>query len=112
MNATTSESIDVMERRAAKAGLAERRRAERHRFESRATAFCLGGQHFGEIHALKTYDYSNCGFCALSRTPIEPGSAVTVGFEYQGFSAERGKVLRCEAFEVGYRVAVHFEGMP
>ena len=88
----------------------ERRHAPRLTLDSCATAFCLGGGRFGQIHSMKTRDYCREGFSALSSRPLEPGCAVSIGFEATDCRAQRGIVLRCEPSRDGFRIAVRFEG--
>ncbi|HRQ76113.1 MAG TPA: PilZ domain-containing protein [Phycisphaerales bacterium] len=87
----------------------ERRSSDRWSSPGAATAFRLGGRDFGRMHELKLIDFSHHGLGAISPTVIEPGTAVSIGFQAPGCIARRGTVLRCTPCGDGYRVAVEFE---
>jgi hypothetical protein len=87
----------------------DRRRAPRTAIECSATAFCLG-RRFGEIHELRTIDYSPCGISAEAHAQLEPGMIVSIGMSSPGCAAGCGHVVRCERAEHGYHVAVCFDG--
>jgi len=89
---------------------ADRRLSHRAQAEGRATAFCLGGGHFGEMVTMKACDYGDGGVAAFSRTPLPPGCDVSIGFESRRCLAGRGTVLRCQPCDEGYRVAIRFCG--
>jgi hypothetical protein len=90
----------------------ERRLSRRAEAEGCATAFCLGGGHFGQMFTMKACDYCEGGVAVYCRTPVPPGSDVAIGFESRHCSAGRGTVLRCQPCEEGYRVAIRFCGTP
>lgn len=87
----------------------ERRMTDRWAMEAAATAFELGGADFGRMHELKIIDASDAGVGAISRTVLEPGAVVSLGFAAPGRIARRGVVLRCEPCGEGYRIAIEFE---
>lgn len=87
----------------------ERRGIDRWPMQGAATAFRLSGEHFGIMHELRMLDYSHDGLGAVSASVIEPGTAVSIGFQTPGYIAKRGTVLRCSPCGQGYRVAVQFE---
>ncbi|UCD74978.1 MAG: PilZ domain-containing protein [Phycisphaerales bacterium] len=87
----------------------ERRCIERWPMEGAATAFGLAGEHFGHIHEMTMCDYSHGGMGAISDTPIEPGTQVSVGFQQPGVVARRGVIRRCYPCGNGYRVGIQFE---
>jgi hypothetical protein len=88
----------------------ERRLSRRAQAEGCATAFCLGGGHFGQMFSMKTCDYCEGGVAVFSSTPISPGCDVSIGFESRRCLAGRGTVLRCQPCDKGYRVAIRFCG--
>ncbi|MDY7107764.1 MAG: PilZ domain-containing protein [Planctomycetota bacterium] len=90
----------------------ERRRSPRAPVEGHATAFCLGGGHFGETFTMDACDYCPGGMAAVSSEPLPAGCDVSVGFEAPHCLAGRGRVLRCQPCEEGYRVAIRFLGAP
>src|SRR5688500_15714067 len=64
-------------------------------------------------------DVSLGGLSAISPTPLQSGERVSVSFPHgwSGGSLQRawdaaGRVLRCEASGLGYRIAVEFDAMP
>lgn len=69
---------------------------------------------------LSLRDLSLGGLSAISSMPLERGERLTVSFPPQGLSCggQRGgwdavgRVLRCDASGLGYRVAVEFESLP
>ena len=87
----------------------ERRGVDRWPTQSAATAFCLSGECFGQMHDLSVTDYSSDGLGASSETVIQPGEQVSIGFQAPGRIAKRGTVLRCLPCGNGYRVAIQFE---
>jgi hypothetical protein len=87
----------------------ERREVDRWSTLAAATAFCLGGERFGEMHDLSVLDYSDDGLGAICDTVIPPGEVVSIGFQSPGLIARRGVVLRCQPCGQGYRVAIRFE---
>lgn len=87
----------------------ERRCSDRWPQEGQATAFQLGGDHFGQLHEMRMQDYGPGGLAAISDTAIAPGASVTLGFSVPGYMAARGTVLRCVPCGEGYRVAIRFE---
>jgi hypothetical protein len=87
----------------------ERRSVDRWPTQAAATAFCLSGERFGQMHDLTVTDYSFEGLGAWSNTVIEPGMTVSIGFQAPGRTAKRGTVLRCIPSGQGYRVAIQFE---
>src|SRR5437868_14778379 len=72
----------------------ERRAIDRWRMEGSATAFCLSGDRFGQMHDLQMLDYSHDGLGAVSETVLEPGTQVSIGFQSPGYVGKRGIVLR------------------
>ncbi|MHC4946897.1 MAG: PilZ domain-containing protein [Planctomycetota bacterium] len=88
----------------------ERRQGDRWSTSGAATAFRLGGDQFGLMHDLQLLDGSVGGIGAVSTTPIEPGTVVSVGFEDPTWTARRGVVVRCLPCGDGYRVGVRYEG--
>jgi hypothetical protein len=65
--------------------------------------------------SLALRDLSVGGMSALSQTPLERGERVSVFFPPQGASRgwdAYGRVVRCEASGMGYRVAVEFDPLP
>jgi hypothetical protein len=89
---------------------AERRRSPRAHVDGHATAFCLGGGHFGQMFTMTACDYGTGGMAAVCRQPLPAGCDVSVGFEARQCDAGRGTVLRCQPCEEGYRVAIRFLG--
>lgn len=87
----------------------DRRLCERWKLDGCATAFCLGGDSFGRMHALSNIDYSYGGLGADSMDAIEPGSVVSIGFQNPGCIARRGVVVRSLRRDRGWRVAIRFE---
>ena len=75
-----------------------------------ATAFCLAGDRFGELHDLRLFDFSEGGAGTFSRHTIEPGTVVSLGFQTSDFLARRGVSVACTPCGKGYRVAFRFEG--
>lgn len=87
----------------------ERRAADRWPLNGAATAFCVSGEKFGQMHDMCVLDYSFDGMGALSSTPIDPGTVISIGFQAPGYTAKRGNVLRCVPCGNGYRVAIQFQ---
>jgi len=87
----------------------ERRGVDRWHTQTAATAFCLSGERFGQMHDLTVTDYSTDGLGASCETVIQPGEHVSIGFQAPGRIAKRGTVLRCIPCGHGYRVAIQFE---
>jgi len=87
----------------------ERRMSDRWPADIAGTAFELGGNSFGHMHQIKVLDYSGGGLGAISDTPLNPGSVVSIGFAALGMYAKRGTVLRCTPCGEGYRISVQFE---
>ncbi len=69
---------------------------------------------------LSIRDLSLGGLSAISPTALDRGERLTVSFPAQGLSCGGmrgawdavGRVVRCEASGLGYRVAVEFESVP
>jgi hypothetical protein len=69
---------------------------------------------------LSLRDLSLGGLSAISSMPLQKGERLTVSFPAQGLSCGGlrggwdavGRVLRCDASGLGYRVAVEFESLP
>jgi PilZ domain len=60
--------------------------------------------------ALRDVSFGGCS--ALSQGPLNPGERLSIMFPGQGGSAPwdaRGRVLRCDASAMGYRIAVQFD---
>lgn len=87
----------------------ERRDIDRWPVQGAATATCLSGERFGQMHDLSMLDYSFDGMGAISGTVLDPGMSVAVAFQSPGFLAKRGTVLRCAPCGNGYRVAIQFQ---
>lgn len=87
----------------------ERRQNDRWQSEGVATAFQLAGERFGAMYTLRVVDFSSDGLGALSDTPIEPGTLVSIGFQAPGRIAKRGVVSRCLPCGDGYHVGIQFE---
>jgi hypothetical protein len=87
----------------------ERRQVDRVPTDGHATALRVGGDCFGQIHDLRLVDYSVGGLAAICGDPIEPGTALSLGFANPGWLARRGVVRRCLPCGSGYRVAIQFE---
>ena len=87
----------------------DRRSMDRWSATGLATAFCLTGDAFGQMHDLSLTDYSHDGMGAISTGPVTPGTEVSVGFSAPGHLARRGTVLRCDPCGQGYRVAIQFQ---
>ena len=65
--------------------------------------------------ALSLRDLSLGGLSAISQTPVAPGERVAVFFPPQGMRRgwdAFGRVLRCNASALGYRIAVEFDPIP
>ena len=73
----------------------ERRYVDRWPVNGIATAICVGGANFGQMHELSMLDYSFDGLGAISKNVLEPGMNVSIGFQSPGYPAKRGTVLRC-----------------
>ena len=87
----------------------ERRCADRWSSDGTASIFVLGGNDFGRIQELAIEDLSAGGFGAISDSPIEPGTLVSIGFSHFGAVARRGIVRRCFPCGRGYRIGIQFE---
>jgi len=87
----------------------ERRDVDRWPVQGVATAICLSGEKFGQMHELSMLDYSFDGLGAISGTALPPGAIVSIGFQSPGYPAKRATVLRCTPCGKGYRVAIQFE---
>jgi hypothetical protein len=87
----------------------ERRQVDRWPADGAATAFELGGDDFGSMHALRMLDFSDHGMGAFSDTVLTPGTTISIGFQAPGCIARRGDVVRCEPCGEGYRIAVRFQ---
>ena len=71
--------------------------------------------------SLSLRDLSLGGFSAMSETPLQRGERLTVSFPAQGVFATGGakraewdacgRVVRCDASGLGYRVAVEFDAV-
>jgi hypothetical protein len=90
---------------------AERREHDRWNVHGVATAFCIAGEHFGEMYDLHMLDISAEGMGATCDEAIPPGSAISIGFEAPGYLAKRGEVLHCQPIGHGYRVAIRFDAL-
>lgn len=88
----------------------DRRRSERWEEEGQATAFVLGGEMFGTIFELKTFDCSNGGVGAECQQAINPGTVVSVGFDNPAHGARRAVVVGCYPNGSGYRIGIRYEG--
>lgn len=86
----------------------ERRSSPRHEVEGVATAFCLDGERFGDVHDLTLVDYGAGGIAALCDRPLDPGTSISLGFADQRRLARRGVVKRCQPCGAGYRIGVQF----
>lgn len=86
----------------------ERRAVDRWPVQGTATAICLGGDRFGQMHQLRLADCSDDGLGAISSTVLEPGTMVSIGFQTPGMLARRAMVLRCQPCGEGYRVGLQF----
>jgi hypothetical protein len=65
--------------------------------------------------SLALRDLSIGGLSALTQTPMAQGERVSVFFPPQGASRgwdAYGRVIRCEASGMGYRVAMEFDPLP
>jgi hypothetical protein len=65
--------------------------------------------------SLALRDLSLGGLSAISETPVQAGERIAVFFPPQGASRgwdAYGRVIRCDAGQFGYRVAVEFDPMP
>lgn len=65
--------------------------------------------------SLALRDLSLGGLSAITQTPLQKGERITVFFPPQGTSRgwdAYGKVLRCDASSMGYRVAMEFDPLP
>ena len=65
--------------------------------------------------SLALRDLSFGGLSAISQTPITRGERLTVFFPPQGTNRgwdAYGRVLRCDASSLGYRIAVEFDPLP
>lgn len=89
----------------------ERREHDRWNVQGVATAFCLAGEHFGEMYELHMLDYSDHGLGATCDTAVPPGSVVSIGFQAPGYLAKRGEVIHCQPCGQGYRIAVRFDSL-
>ena len=87
----------------------ERRYVDRWPVQGVATAICLHGEKFGQMHELSMLDFSFEGLGAISNTVLEPAMNVSIGFQSPGYPAKRGIVLRCTPCGNGYRVAIQFQ---
>jgi hypothetical protein len=87
----------------------ERRLIDRWPARGVASAYCVGGDRFGQRFILQLIDESHEGLAARTSRPLEPGTAVSVGFATLGHHARRGVVLRCVPCGEGYRLAIRFE---
>jgi hypothetical protein len=86
----------------------ERRAIDRWPVHGSATAICLGGDRFGQLHQLRLSDCSLDGLGAVSETVLEPGTMVSVGFQTPGMLPRQAVVLRCQPCGDGYRVGMQF----
>ena len=87
-----------------------RRTRNRWPQDGSATAFCLAGNRFGELHELRMFDYGEGGVGTFSQHTIEPGTVVSLGFQTSDILAQRGVAVACTPHGEGYRVAFRFEG--
>jgi hypothetical protein len=76
-----------------------------------ATAFCLAGDQFGELHDLQIFDFGEGGVEVFSPHFIQPGTAVSLSFQKSNFTARRGVSVACTPCGEGYRVDFRFEGL-
>lgn len=88
----------------------EQRTQNRWPVNGTATAFCLSGDQFGQMHDLQMLDCGQGGLGAMSSDPLETGALITIGFEHSGYTAQQGKVVTCHPWHRGFRVAIRFEG--
>ena len=86
----------------------ERRSMDRWPAHGSATATCLGGDRFGQMHRLQLADCSDDGLGATSDTVLEPGTMVSVGFQTPGSLSRQAVVLRCRPCGNGYRIGLQF----
>ena len=86
----------------------ERRISDRWQTTGGATAICVGGEQFGQMHQLRLADCSDDGVGAISDTVLEPGTIVTLGFQTPGSLSRQAVVLRCQPCGEGYRVGLQF----
>lgn len=89
----------------------ERREHDRWNVSGIATAFCIAGEHFGEMYELHMLDYSDQGLGATCDAAIPPGSVISIGFEAPGYLAKRGEVLHAQPCGHGYRLAIRFDSL-
>ena len=89
----------------------ERRQHDRWNVHGVATAFCIAGEHFGEMYEMHMLDISEQGMGATCEDAIPPGSMISIGFEAPGYLAKRGEVLHCKPTGHGYRVAIRFDAL-
>ncbi len=86
----------------------ERRSLDRWEAHGSATAICLGGERFGQMHQLRLEDCSDDGVGAVSDSVLEPGTFVSVGFQTPGMLSRQAVVLRCQPCGNGYRIGLQF----
>lgn len=90
---------------------AERRGHDRWNVQGIATAFCIAGEHFGEMYELHMLDYSEQGLGATCDSAIPPGSVISIGFQAPGYLAKRGEVIQCLPCGHGYRLGIRFDSL-
>ena len=87
----------------------QRRTDNRWPQQGTASAMCLSGHQFGQIHELELLDLSRAGVGACISEPIEPGTRVTLGFSLSHQPARQGTVVACAPLDEKFRLAVRFE---